>query len=81
MEDTLKRIAITSPEFAGRMFYSMADCVGCYPNCLARTKYRFEDKQKTVCHGKLKFKMSKSGFEDVRIFVEEINRLIQEQED
>jgi hypothetical protein len=80
MEDTLKALALTSPDFADRMFYSLADCVGCYTNCLAKTKYRFGDKQKTVCHGKLKFKMSTSGFEDVRIFIDEINRLIQEQE-
>ncbi len=82
MEDTLKALARISPDFADFMFYSLLDCVGCYSNCLAKTKYRLGSKQKTVCHGKLKFRMSKSGFRDVRIFVDEINRLlIQEQED
>ncbi len=76
MEDTLRSLAQRSPDFAERMFYCMEDCVGCYSNCLSRTKYRFGEKQKYVCHGKLKFKMSASGFEDVRIFVDEINHCI-----
>jgi hypothetical protein len=80
MEDTLNSLILKSPDFADRMFYSLADCVGCYSNCLAKTKYRLGDKQKTVCHGKLKFKMNTSGFADVRIFVDEINRIIQELE-
>lgn len=71
-------LAHTLPDFAERMFYSLEDCVGCYTNCLAKTGYRFGEKQKCVCHGKLKFKMSESGFEDVRIFVDEINRNIKE---
>jgi hypothetical protein len=37
-----------------------------------------QDKRKTICHGKLKFKMSTSGFGDVRVFIEEINHLAQE---
>jgi hypothetical protein len=76
MEDTLKSLALTSPDIAERMFYSLDDCVGCYPNCLAKTKYCLGEKHKTACHGKLKFRMSKSGFEDVRTFIDEINRLI-----
>jgi hypothetical protein len=77
MEETLSRLANTSPAFAERMFYSLDDCVGCYKNCLAKTKYQFCEKRKMVCHGKLKFKMSASGFEDVRTFIEEVNRLVQ----
>lgn len=78
MEKTLNSLATTWPDFAARMFYSLEDCVGCYKNCLARTRYRFYDKHKAVCHGKLKFRMGISGFEDVRVFIEEINRLTQE---
>jgi hypothetical protein len=52
--------------------------VGCCENGLAKTQYHFQDKCKTVCHGKLKFKMSASGFEDVRIFIEEINCFLKE---
>jgi hypothetical protein len=78
MEETLNRFASKSPDFAERMFHNMDDCVGCSWNCLARTRYRLYDKQKTVCHGKLKFKMSTSGFEDVRTFIEEINNLVKE---
>ena len=78
MEDTLNSLARTSPELAKRMFFNLDDCVGCYKDCLARTRYRFNDKRKASCHGKLKFKMSASGFEDVRAFVGEINRLVAE---
>jgi hypothetical protein len=76
MEEVLNRLANTSPNFAERMFYSLEDCVGCYKDCLAKTQYRLHEKHKTVCHGKLKFRMNASGFEDVRAFIEEINRLV-----
>ena len=78
MEETLTRLAKRSPEFAQRMFYNLEDCVGCYGHCLAKTRYHFGDKQKVVCHGKLMFKMSASGFEDVRSFIEEINSFVKE---
>jgi len=77
MEETLSSLANKTPDFAERMFFNLDDCVGCYKNCLAKTQYRFHDKYKTVCHGKLKFKMSASGFEDVHAFIEEINSLAQ----
>lgn len=80
MEETLNRLANTSPDFAERMFHNLEDCVGCYKNCLAKTQYRLHEKSKMVCHGKLKFTMSVSGFEDVRTFVSEINYLIQQVE-
>lgn len=76
MEDTLNGIAGKAPDFAERMFYCLEDCVGCYPNCLAKTQYRLGDKQKSVCHGKLKFRMSVNGFADVRTFVNEISSLV-----
>ncbi len=78
MEETLNRLADTSPDFAERMFFNLDDCVGCCRNCLAKTRYQLYDKYKMVCHGKLKFRMSVSGFEDVRVFIEEINHLVQE---
>lgn len=78
MEETLNKLASTSPDFAERMFYNLDDCVGCYKNCLAKTQYRLSDKYKKVCHGKLKFTMNVSGFEDVRTFIKEINNLVEE---
>lgn len=80
MEDTLGGLADKSQEFAERMFNNLYDCVGCYQNCLARTQYRFRNKNKVACHGKLKFKMSTTGFEEVRAFVDEINHLVGESE-
>jgi hypothetical protein len=77
MEETLNMLTKTSPDFAERMFYYLEDCVGCYKNCLAKTHYRLGKKHKMVCHGKLKFRMSASGFEDVHAFIEEINHLVQ----
>lgn len=78
MEETLNRLDHKTPEFAERMFYNLDECVGCYKNCLAKTQYQLQDKKKNVCHGKLKFRMSASGFEDVRTFIEEINNIAQE---
>jgi hypothetical protein len=78
MEETLNRLKQKNPEFAERMFFSLDDCVGCYKNCLGRTRYQLGEKKKAVCHGKLKFKMNSSGFEDARIFIDEINALKQE---
>lgn len=78
MEETLNRLSNTSSDFAESMFYSLQDCVGCYKSCLAKTKYHLDEKCKTVCHGKLKFRMSNSGFQDVHAFIEEINHLVQE---
>lgn len=78
MEETLNRLDNISPDFTERMFYNLDDCVGCYENCLAKTEYRLREKHKMVCHGKLKFRMSASGFEDVRAFIEEIKHLMQE---
>lgn len=78
MEETLNSLTNISPDFAERMFFNLDDCVGCYKNCLAKTQYRFHGKCKTVCHGKLKFKMSASGFEDVHTFINEISHLLQE---
>lgn len=60
------------------MFSNLDDCVGCYSNCLAKTLYHLGDKHKTVCHGKLKFKMSVAGFTDVHTFIEAITDIVTE---
>lgn len=78
MEETLNSLARKAPDFAERMFYSLNDCVGCGKDCLVKTHYRFQDMNKVVYQGKLKFRMNACGFEDVRIFVEEINQQVQE---
>lgn len=75
MEATLNSLAYKSPDFARRIFDNLDDCVGCYNNCMVKTKYRLHDRQRNACHGKLKFKMSTSGLEDVRVFIKEINQL------
>lgn len=78
MEDILKRLSLSSPEFAARMFRNLEECVGCYQHCLAQTPYVLDDKRKLVCHGKLRFTMSTSGFEDARTFINEIVQHIQD---
>lgn len=78
MEETLDRLGQKAPDFARRMFYSLDDCVGCYRACLAKTRYKWQDKQKNVCHGKLKFRMASTGFEDVVAFIEEVQSIVRE---
>lgn len=75
MEETLNSLAVKNPGFADRMFENLDECVGCYKTCMGRTPYTFNNKRKYACHGKLKFKMGDSGFEDVRTFINEINGL------
>ena len=79
MEDTLNLLHQTEPEFAARMFFGLDDCVGCYPNCLAKTRYMFEGKVKHACHGKLKFKMNASGFEDAQRSIQAIATIIKDE--
>lgn len=78
LEETLDSLARKIPDFADRMFNNLDECVGCYKACLARTRYKFQNKQKAVCHGKLKFKMDVTGFEDVRTFINEVSNLVLE---
>ncbi len=77
MEETLNSLAINKPDFADRMFENLDECVGCYKTCMGRTPYTFNNKRKYACHGKLKFKMGISGFEDVRTFINEINSSVE----
>lgn len=77
MEETLNRLAHKTLDSAERMFSNLDECVGCYKNCIVKTQYQLHGKQKNVCHGKLKFKMSALGFEDVRVLIEEINHIAQ----
>ncbi len=78
MEDTLNYLNEADPAFAARMFLRLDDCVGCYPGCLARTRYAFEGKAKMACHGKLKFTMSASGFADARKLINAIAAVVKD---
>ena len=79
MEEVLTSLEEKKPAFAERIFHQLDDCVGCYAHCLAKTRYQFQERHKIACHGKLKFKMSISGFEDMLAFVDEINQLVKEE--
>lgn len=79
MEEVLITLNEKSTDFAERIFNQLEDCVGCYTHCLAKTRYQFQERHKIACHGKLKFKMSVSGFEDMLAFVDEINQLAQKE--
>lgn len=72
MEELLDRLSKKMPDFAERMFSNLDDCVGCYPHCLAKTKYQLNGNVRLACHGKLKFTMNRSGFDDLRLMIEEI---------
>jgi hypothetical protein len=69
MEETLKKLAETSPELAGRMFVNLNECISCAPHCKVKTLYEFDGKKKLACHGLMEFKMCVSDFEDVRTFI------------
>lgn len=75
MEDTLDWLVKTNPEFAQRMFFNLDDCIGCGSNCAVKTLYKFAGKQNIACHGKMRFKMCISDFEDVRAFISSVNDL------
>ena len=80
MEDVLNRIARTDPEFAGRMFGNLYECINGRPaGCLAKTAYTFNGKRKITCHGTMKFKMNPSDFADVKRFIGAFNELLQEE--
>lgn len=75
MEETLEKLAETSPEFAVRMFSNLTECIACCP-CIVKTLYKFNGKKKLACHGIMEFKMCVSDFEDVRTFINTINHLL-----
>ncbi|WP_041700182.1 hypothetical protein [Clostridium sp. BNL1100] len=74
MEETLKKLDETSPEFAERMFSNLTECIACRP-CSVKTLYEFNGKKKLVCHGIMEFKMCVSDFEGVRTFINTVNDL------
>lgn len=78
MDETLERLAETSPELAEKLFSNLKDCVGCYTNCLAKTKYKFGGKQGFFCHGSMAFTMRKEDFDDARAFIAAFGGLVKE---
>jgi len=76
MEDTLNYTAKTDPAFAQRMFNNLYECVGGYSSgCLAKTPYIFAGQKVVACHGKMFFNMNLSEFEDVKRFIEAVNKI------
>ncbi|MCL1807049.1 MAG: hypothetical protein FWG31_05035 [Oscillospiraceae bacterium] len=73
MEETLNRLAETDPAFARRMFDNLYECVGGVSGCLVMTPYTFGGVKKVACHGKMRFKMAASEFDDVQRFIEAFN--------
>jgi len=80
MEETLRIIAETDPELAGRIFYALNDCVDCFGSgsCLPMALYEFNGKKRSACHGLAVFRMSHSDFDDVREFIRRLNALMAE---
>jgi hypothetical protein len=76
MEETLKKLAETLPEFAERMFVNLTECISCSQHCAVKTLYEFNCKKKLACHGLMEFKMCVSDFQDVRVFINSINQLL-----
>jgi hypothetical protein len=78
MEKTLAFISETDPALAGRMFYALSDCVGCFGGgCLGATLYSFNGEKKAACHGRITLRMCREDFEDAREFIRHINALME----
>jgi ferredoxin len=75
MEDTLDKLAETSPDIAQRMFDNLEECIAC-GQCAIKTRYTFQGKDKWTCHGRVGLKMSISDFEDARAFIRTVNELV-----
>lgn len=74
MEETLAEIAKSDPELAGRVFYALNDCVGCYGSgCLAKTLYAYDGEKRLSCHGRVLLRMCREDFDDAREFFRHAN--------
>lgn len=75
MEETLNKLAESSPELADKLFTNLLECIVC-SQCIVKTAYEYKGQKKLTCHGKMEFKMCISDFEDVRIFINTVNELV-----
>jgi len=76
MDAVLNRLAQTDPGFAQRMFDNLCECVGGFgPGCRAKTPYIFNGIRKITCHGKMRFKMTRQDFFDVKRFINAFNEM------
>lgn len=66
LDVVLAELDKSSPDLAERIFWGLNECVGCYAQCLARSKYTFRGKSKVTCHGKILFNMTAEDFRDAR---------------
>ena len=74
MEEALAGLSQSDPELAGRIFYALNDCIGCYgPGCLAKKPYAHGGQKRLSCHGRVHLRMCLSDFADVRKFFRYLN--------
>ncbi|QHQ63782.1 hypothetical protein Ana3638_16215 [Anaerocolumna sedimenticola] len=78
MEMTLNKLIIDSPDLAEGLFSKLSECIGCCSQCIVKTPYEFNGKKKITCHGRMKFKMCLSDFDEVRTFINAVNELVSE---
>ena len=77
MEELLAEINKSDSPLAQRIFFSLNDCCGCYPNCLAKATYAYNKQKRIACHGRVMFSMSHEHFNDAKEFFRYLNILMQ----
>jgi len=76
-ELTLNKVKETSPETAEELFSYYDECVSCNPNCsVTRKIYKYADKKKAVCHGKMIMNMNVNTFNNIRFMFVALDELL-----
>ena len=78
LEKVLDFLRSTNPPLAARIWGHLNECIGCFPQCLARSPYQFQSEKKLSCHGQVVFHMRPADFQDVRDFFSAVNTLLAE---
>jgi hypothetical protein len=77
LEEALNETAKTDERLAGRIFYALNDCVGCYGSrCLAKRLYTFKDEKRLSCHGRVLLHTGDDDYRDAREFIARLNAML-----
>jgi hypothetical protein len=77
MEEALASLAVSDARLAGRIFYALNDCVGCYgPRCLAKRPYELNGIKRLACHGRVVMRANHEDFAAARGFFAFLNDMI-----
>lgn len=81
MESTLAEIDEINHELAKRLFSNLRECIACcLERCKVKTLYEYQGKKKLTCHGIMEFRMKEQDFDDVKYFIDTINKVYRDKE-